>query len=263
MNKFESNKAYERFRDETCLLEIGKGEISDFYQHFHFATELCCVNRGVFDYIINGKRLQAKAGDIIFVNPGEMHQYFAVPYSEVYMIVMNEMYSADFVHEYGNVLFDNLLNDYAVNRQVFQLIEEFFPQQEEALYLEKKVFADRLYAILCRNYVLRPVEKSSALLIKILEYINNNYKSQITLESVAEHFSYSKSMISKLFRQKVNVDFRAFVNNVRAAKVRQMLHDPVYREWNLLQMVTECGFAGISTFYRSYKRYFGELPVKK
>ena len=139
-------------------------------------------------------------------------------------------------------------------------MDEYYLTQKTNYFMENKIFANRLYSLVCRNYPFKTRDQSDFLLNKILEYVYTNYKEDLTIERVAEHFSYSKVTISKLFQQKVKVDFRVFLNNVRADMVHRMMHDPKYKEWQLLQLVEECGFNSAATFYRSYKRRYGVLP---
>ncbi len=262
MYEYDDKKIYEKYRDEERLFEIKKHTVGNFYPHFHFATEICCVRSGGFDYIINGKRGRAEAGDIVFINSGETHQYFESDSCEVTVAVMSEIYSGDFIYEFGEAGFATRLTDRKVNEQIFKLADEFYLTQKTNCFLENKIFANKVYALLCRNYPLSKRDKNDVLLSNILKYIYDNYKNRITLETVAEQFSYSPVTVSRLFQQKIGVDFRVFVNGVRASKAQQMLFSADYKDWNVIQIAMECGFTSVATFYRSYKRRFGCLPDK-
>ena len=87
-------------------------------------------------------------------------------------------------------------------------------------------------------------------------------KENITVKTLAEQFSYSTEAISKLFQKEIKIDFRVFVNNVRADAANKMLNDTNYKDWPLSQIAMECGFVSFATFYRSYKRRFSCLPMK-
>lgn len=252
---------YEKFRDGEQLFEIKKHPVKNYYPHFHYATEICFVKSGQFEAVINGERVSVGAGDILFINPGELHQYIETGECDVVIAIISEIYSSDFVTEFGQVSFDHVLRTKEVNAKIYTLMEEFYETQSQNYFLENKIFADKLYSFLIRNYQFKERDTSTKLLNKILDYIYEKYKEDLTIENVARHFSYSKVTISKLFQQKVRVDFRVFVNDVRADMVRRMMNDPRYADWQLLQLVEECGFNSVATFYRSYKRRYGELPT--
>lgn len=261
MYKCQPGVLYEQYRDGELLFEIKKHGVKNYYPHFHYATEICCVRSGGFDAVVNGRRFSVKAGDILFINPGELHQYIQTGESEVVIAIISEIYSHDFTTEFGDAAFDNILcGKPDVNRQISDLMDEYFPLQADNYFLENKIFCNRLYSLICRNYPLRERDPSTSLINNILEYIYANYKDDLTIETVARKFSYSKVTISKLFQQKVCIDFRVFVNDVRADMVRRMMHDPKYKNWSLLQIVEECGFNSVTTFYRSYKRRYDVLP---
>jgi AraC-like DNA-binding protein len=261
--EYQSDKRlYEKYRDGGKPFEIKRHTVKDYYAHFHFAVEICSVRRGSFEFILNGARGRASEGEILFVNSGEIHQYFESDGCEVVICIMNDTYTADFTAEFGNVRFDSLLTDGQANAEAARLMDEEFGRQNDDFFLDKKVFADRLYGILCRAYPVRPPRKEQLLLSEVLEYVHSHFKENLTVGFVAEQFSYSRSRFLKLFQRNVGVDFRVFLNDMRAGTVHHALRDPQYVGWTLIQVVQECGFQSMATFYRSYKRLYGRLPER-
>lgn len=256
-------KVYEKYRDEPMLFEIKKHRAKSYYAHFHYAVEVCFVLEGVFKYSINGKKGSAKAGEIVFINPSEMHQYFENYACKLYVVIMSELYSADYCLKFGPVCFDNLLTNQKVNQKIKVCFDECYKKRKENCFLENKIFANKLYSLLYRNYETKQQAVNELLLNKILEYIYANYKENITLQTLSEKFSYSPESISKIFQKEVKVDLRVFVNNIRADMAHKMLNDATYENWPLSQIAMECGFISLATFYRSYKRCFGCLPKRK
>ena len=62
--------------------------------------------------------------------------------------------------------------------------------------------------------------------------------------------------MAKKLSKAINIDFRTFVNEVRAQKVIQMQADPKNKDMKLFDIISYCGFNSPATFYRSYKNYF-------
>ena len=260
MYDYRFDASYEKFRDSEHLFEIKKHAVEDYYPHFHYATEICCVRKGSFEYAVNGRRGRADTGEIIIFNPGEIHRYFKSKDSEVIIAILSKEYFADFNKDFPEYIFPSVLGDKAINKIIIGLFDKYYDLQKDNFFMENKIFANKICSIICRNYKVIKKNAGEALLIKVLEYIYDNFMNPITPQSVADTFSYSRSQIVKLFQRNVQMDFRAFVNNVRAERVDQMLRDPKYDDWPLVQIVLECGFSGLTTFYRSYKRCFGKLP---
>lgn len=256
-------KAYEKYRDGNMLFEIKRHSVKSYYAHFHYAVEICFVLKGSFEYSINGKKGRADEGELVFINPGEMHEYFENNDCELYVVIMSELYSADYIAEFGPVHFDNRLGNLAVNAKLKELFDECFENRGTNCFFENKIFVNRMYSLLYRNYTATEKTGRELFLNKLLEYIYTNYKENITVEKLAKEFSYSAVTIAKLFQQEIKVDFRVFINNIRADMVHKMLKDVKYKDWSLAQIVMECGFVSLATFYRSYKRRFGCTPEKK
>ena len=256
-------KTYEKYRDTVMLFEIKKHSVEPYYAHFHYAVEVCYVLKGELECAINGRKQLAKQGDVLFINPGEMHQYFQNKTCELYVVIMSEIYSKDYTMEFGPLCFNNLLQNKEVNEKIKELFDECYESRENSHFFEKKLFANQLYRYLFYNYPLKERTGNELLLGKILEYIYAHYKDEISIKTLSEEFAYSPTLISKIFQQEVGVDFRVFINDIRAEMVHIMLHDSKYNEWTLSQIVMECGFISMATFYRSYQRRFQCTPVKR
>ena len=264
MYKYEyDGKVYEKYRDGAMLFDIKRHKVKGYYTHFHYAVEICYVIKGSFEYSVNGKRGVARQGDIVFINPGEMHQYFESENCEVYVMIMSEQYSSDYTVDFGKISFSTLLDNKEVNKKVKIILDEGFKSWKTNYFFENKILANQLYSILKRGYPETEKTKNALLLNKILEYIYSHYNEPLTLERLAEEFSYSSIYIAKLFQKEVHVDFRVFINSVRADMVHEKMKDASYREWSVAQIAMECGFVSLATFYRSYKRRFGCSPGRR
>jgi len=65
--------------------------------------------------------------------------------------------------------------------------------------------------------------KNSSLLSKAMEYIRDNYNTDITLEDVARHVVVSESHISHLFGKELGITFSSYLTKVRIEKAKQLL----------------------------------------
>lgn len=92
------------------------------------------------------------------------------------------------------------------------------------------------------------------LLNDILEYVADNFTEQLTLETVAAHFAYSKYYFGKLFKQTLNCNFEAYVNMVR---VQNVLHLVKNKSTPISTAILDSGFSSIPTFYRHFNKQYG------
>ena len=90
-------------------------------------------------------------------------------------------------------------------------------------------------------------------IVEIITYINDNYDTPLTLDSIANHFSYNKFYFSKLFNKYIKYPLNTYIGIIRVQKVFEKLHSQ--KDLSLIDAVFECGFNSLSTFYR-YQKLF-------
>lgn len=100
------------------------------------------------------------------------------------------------------------------------------------------------------------MEEKSPLLSQVMDYIEKNLAQKITLESVAEHFSTSRSTLSQTFRKKTGVSFYAYVIQRRLIAAKTLILQGVPLE----QVGKYVGFSEYSAFYRAFKQKYGISP---
>ena len=84
----------------------------------------------------------------------------------------------------------------------------------------------------------------------IIQLIEQNYDSPLSLETISKHFSYNKYHFSKLFNQYINCSLNTYIGIIRVQKVieRTRLENRPF-----IDIVFDCGFNSLSTFYRYQK----------
>lgn len=93
--------------------------------------------------------------------------------------------------------------------------------------------------------------------VKFTDYIEQHYQEDVTLNSVAEHFKYSSSYFSRLFKASLGVNFHSYLNFVRVSHAAQQLaSDPV----NLTECAFHNGFPNTKSFITTFKKFYGCTP---
>ena len=101
--------------------------------------------------------------------------------------------------------------------------------------------------------------KHSLTLHKIIGYIKSNYMNKITLDEMARHVYLSKSHLSKIFNEEMNMSFSSFVNKVRIDNSKQLLLDS---SLSIADIANMCGFEDQSYFTKQFKIATGFSPKK-
>lgn len=102
-------------------------------------------------------------------------------------------------------------------------------------------------------------QRSNELGVQIIDFVNKELFSSITVETVSSRFYVSRSQINRIFREKTGASFGHYVTTKRmiAARSRIESGEPAS------VVAAECGYADYSAFYRAHKKYFGFSPKGK
>lgn len=97
----------------------------------------------------------------------------------------------------------------------------------------------------------------SPTLIKITRYIEENYTSQISLQSLATHFSLSKQYIMRLFREQFGMTVTHYVNEVKLRKSLELL---TFHSLSVGEVAYAVGFSSLYYFDRIFKKTYSITP---
>ncbi|WP_072567725.1 helix-turn-helix transcriptional regulator [Enterobacter sp. SA187] len=114
---------------------------------------------------------------------------------------------------------------------------------------------------LCRKVVNslpgRSLPRADFLYQSLCNWIEDNYASPLTRESVAALFNITPNHLSRLFSRQGTMSFVDYVRQVRMAKARMILqkyHLPIH------EVALRCGFRDSDYFCRVFRRQFGLTP---
>ena len=243
---------YESNVDESEYMFFCKSNKCAILAHFHKSAELLYVIDGKVEATIEGVTKTLFAGEFVIVNPYEVHAYNKTNALNI-VLVLSEVYLREVFVELDNKIFENFCKD--ENKEILTLLEKW--HSEERTLLLDKGYSNVLYATLLKNCKIKPKKQTDEhpIMLKLLQYINENYKENISLSTLAHHFKYNEVYISKLFNEYVKTNFRNFLNRVRIYKVKQLLEESS-KNCTILDYAFSCGFESAITFYRAYKKEF-------
>lgn len=239
--------------------------------HLHRNIELYGVKRGqVYVSVRNEKKLLTD-GQMAMIGGLECHAFMTEQPAETFYFQTGGMYTEDFLRLYTGQLPAIWLLDAAYNMEnVYPLLETVQKRGEEMITLERIGIVNLIYAKIIEHYGLREFKgfnTSKVEIDTIIQYIYENYKEPITLESLADRFGYNPRVLSGKLSKTTGMDFRIFISDIRMQKVITMCHDKQNADMALIDIVSRCGFNCVASFYRAYKRAynrdfkFNNLPI--
>ncbi|MGN7413780.1 AraC family transcriptional regulator [Paenibacillus sp. SAF-068] len=91
-----------------------------------------------------------------------------------------------------------------------------------------------------------------------LRYIQNHYREQVTLDSLAEQFNYSSRHLSMQFKRKTGYSPIDYLIQTRIAKARTLL---LRSDATLSEIAAEVGYSDMYYFSRIFKKHVGISPI--
>lgn len=99
--------------------------------------------------------------------------------------------------------------------------------------------------------------KNGEIIKKAINYINENYMNNITLNSISEHIHLNASYFSTLFKKETGMRFSDYLNKVRIEESKKLLKNGKY---SILEISIEVGFEDQSYYSKVFKKITGLTP---
>lgn len=124
--------------------------------------------------------------------------------------------------------------------------------REEHLRSESVVEGERL-----RNGEDDQTTKMKLISKKILQYIEEHYKEDISLQELSGYLNYSEAYFSTIFKQCFDENFTIFLSRYRVEKAKNLLEDITI---NVKEISEKVGYRDSNYFAKVFKRFTGVTP---
>ncbi len=115
-----------------------------------------------------------------------------------------------------------------------------------------------LLTFLAKKVTKEAVYNETMITDKIIEYMENNFEEDISLESLSKQFFISKYEISRVFSKNVGISFVEYLTRIRIENSKKLLKDTSLS----ITMISELtGFHSSSNFARVFKKITGISPM--
>ncbi len=240
-------------------------------KHWHRSLELdYMIHAGTLIYL-NGHDFFEKDGYLLVANSGAIHSIKATTLE--YLDAISVIISYDFLKEVypdmDQIIFD-VPQDHEkaleIKSAMAHLWELHKMENDEFLYLKSN---ETIYHVLYlpfkyfrkdrRLAASAHTEKYIERFKGITEYINENYKENLTLESVAQYCGLSREYLARSFKKYMGSTFKQYLDCVRISNAYKLLMNT---DLSVLEVALENGFNDSRTFIKAFKAVYGETPHK-
>lgn len=256
--------AFHAFRSTTA------GEFSCEF-HCHDNWEIYIYLDGDVTYYVEDKVYNMSLGDVIVIPPGKMHQSVVnncegKTYERIVLNLnpsyINKLTENDetlktryksFIHQY-NFLLNYGDDDFLfIKGLAMQIIQK---GQEDAFKLT--MLNSFIYSL--GSKFEHPSYNRNAhedkLISAVIQYINQHYVEQLSLDKICDEFFVSKFYLNRRFKEYTKLTIYDYILSKRIALARRLIRSGVTAN----ETAEKCGFGDYSTFYRAFISKTNQTP---
>jgi len=252
--------------------------------HWHEHYEFILIDQGEAVFQIGGNQIHASAGDLLFVNSGQLHAGYSddpTQFIKYYAIVFHpslvghqsaHLLSVDLMslHSEGRTLFSNSLNKHSeyypqLIMTITTLIQEF-QNKLHGYEVAVRAYCQLLFTWLCRGYMITPDEKRQTEAVRLktaqfkamLLYIEEHFTDRITLNQAAAMVRLSPYHFCKTFKKLTGLTLIQYINLRRIYEAEHLLRTTTL---SITEIAEQIGSGSINSFSKLFKQYKGYSPM--
>ncbi len=251
--------------------------------HVHCAVEILYIAKGVFRVDVDSERKFAKEGDIVLFASNSVHsvyhtenkpgKYFVLKLTPniLFRVFKGKEYD-DCIQPFtkrqkGNrIIFQKHEISNVITTAISEMISEY-TKNGEFMYTALKLKAFELLFSIYRDFFYTsesnkysqfgPSREIRTIIYESVEYINNNYASNITPFQCAKSANLSYNYYNKMFHAIIGRGFKEYLTSIRLATAYNAL---VSTDLSVTDIAIGCGYNSTAYFIAEFKKVYGATP---
>jgi AraC-like DNA-binding protein len=237
---------YKEYENDKCILQ------------FHSHIELYFVDFGEMEFLVNGHYRILTAGQMSVALSYDSHAYKTPESSRSSVLIipvyMCEHFISAVAHKKASYPF---ITDSSVVGRIKECVKQL--KRDGINEIERMGYIHVILGIIMDSIFIdgEQATPSPDLSSRILIYLNENFKSDITLEGVSQHFGYTKSYLSRYFSASFGIGFCQYLSALRLKNALTLINE---KKHSITECAFESGFNSVRSFYRVFYSEFGCSP---
>lgn len=276
------------FRKNELVYVNRSDELKEYCNivHKHDFIEIAYVIEGSGIHLFGDSEYEISKGDLFIINYDIPHCFFPKKGSKSEPIVYNVVFMPEFLDASlfssqhfqditSSFLFKSLFpDDYTPGADLklqgaeFSEIGDLFSKMYTEYKCMKKGYLDiiraylielivKIFRYLEQDTTKTPSPKNRRLVNKAVEYLKQNYSTDVKLEDLAMKSFISKNYFSKLFKEVTGINFSDYIQHLRVEEACYLLKNT---DMKVIDIALQVGFNDIKFFYEVFKKITGMTP---
>lgn len=246
--------------------------------HWHDEFEIVYVEEGAVTFYVGAGEITLEAGEAILINSKTLHRLYAREHG----IIPNFLFPPDFFAPQESRIYRQYVLPFLTGAFSQQVFSREIPWQRDVLHLICEIIRTqtlksnrelRTSALLLQLWAVFWEHTSPAMsngvttrdtvcqarLQLMLQYIQTNYASPITLDSIASSAQIGKSSALELFRRYLHISPVKYLISYRLKKAAGLLRGTAL---SVSAIAESCGFDHVGYFCRAFKEAYQQTPTQ-
>ncbi len=250
---------------EFALRQNKAKEAINLHYHDHF--EFFYTEGGGAVYSSQGINYNLSKGNLLIIPPFTFHQLVQYHKTSFDRLVLHISVDKSTKIAKNLSLKETLLMhlNWSEQEKLAQLLKDLLKESEiKKLGYEivQESLINQILVLISRNSDIiiqkQSITKKEDLIYKCVEYIDNNYMHNLSLESIATHFYLDKYNLSHKFSQQVGSSLYQYIIKKRLLEAIKLMD----KGMSINESASSCGFCDYTNFYKCFKKYYGVSPRK-
>ena len=241
-----------------------------FSLHWHEQVELLRILEGSLSVTCANATYTLYPGDVGVFSPEILHSGTAGPEGAVYNVILFDLKllinqtqaSSEYIVPLckGHSMFEPL----SQSQQVRDAVDAIVQAHREETQLHPLQVMNKLYELVgllyrysgVRGLAAQPKQKQ---LLWVVDYINEHYDEQITLDFLSQQIGYSKAHFCRKFKQETGMTVNHYIERLRMDKAKNLLAET---DMPIKDISLACGYSDLAYFTNRCKKMFHQPPAQ-
>lgn len=229
----------------------------------HNLFELTFIDSGTLNTTIDGSDCTLNSSDLIIYGKNQFHtQSVNINSACSYLTIMFDMECDD-----ASLICNKIFH---CRRELYDAVRIFAKNISSTIPYSENLILNNFHEIIIRlfqydyleidsNKVSREVQQhfKDELLDGIVEYIDENICSPITIGDICMKFSVSRSSLQTLFKDNLNTSPKKYINDLKLTKSKKLIKENKY---TISEIAFMLGFNSIHYFSRAFTQHYEISP---
>lgn len=247
-------------------IKISIQNIEDMSRHWHSSLEIYLVLSGSLTVMFEDDTFKLSEDDIILINSNQFHEIKSsntvAAVLQIKQSFFQQWVDDNTYFECNSVLYHDRNKYLELKKLIARLVHASYNVTEHKSLLIIPLSYNILYELIYNFRIFKEDtsgknSKNLKRLKGIIQYLNDNYAENITLETIAKREYLSASYLSHFFEKNMGISLFNYLAGIR---LRHAVADLLHTDLTIEQIAANNGFSNSRYFVSTFKKEYGTLP---